>query len=72
MYILSLGLLSAALAAQAIAIPVRADHVVHERRGYVPDSWVKRDRLDPAATLPVRTGMTQQNLDKGYDLLLEV
>lgn len=72
MYILSLGLLSAALAAQAIAIPVQADHVVHERRGYVPDAWVKRDRLDPAATLPVRIGMTQQNLDKGYDLLLEV
>ncbi|KIN00382.1 hypothetical protein OIDMADRAFT_164812 [Oidiodendron maius Zn] len=73
MYILSLGLLlSAALAAQAISIPVRADHVVHERRGYVPDAWVKRDRLDPAATLPVRIGMTQQNLDKGYNLLLEV
>lgn len=72
MYILSLGLLSAALAAQAIAILVQVDHVVHERRGYVPDAWVKRDRLDPAATLPVRIGMTQQNLDKGYDLLLEV
>ena len=71
MYLFSLGLLSA-FATQAIAVPVAAEHVVHERRDNVPDAWVKRDRLDPGATLPVRIGMAQQNLDKGYELLLEV
>jgi hypothetical protein len=71
MHFLSLGLLSA-LAAQAVAVPVAVDHVVHERRDYVPESWVKRSRLEPGATLPVRIGMAQQNLDKGYDMLLEV
>lgn len=71
MYLFSLGFLSA-LATQVIAVPVVADHVVHERRDYVPEAWVKRHRLDPGAILPVRIGMTQQNLDKGYDMLLEV
>lgn len=71
MQFISLGLLSA-LAAQAVAVPVAVDHVVHERRDYVPEAWVKRNRLDPGATLPVRIGMAQQNLDKGYDMLLEV
>lgn len=71
MYISSLVLLSA-FAAQAVAVPVQADHAVHERRDYVPNAWVKRGRLDAAAILPVRIGMTQSNLEKGYDLLLEV
>ena len=71
MYFLSFGLLGA-LAAQTVAVPVTVDHVVHESRSYVPEAWVKRDRLDRGAMLPVRIGMTQQNLDKGYDMLLEV
>jgi hypothetical protein len=71
MYIFSLGILGA-LAAQVAAVPVPAGHVVHERRDYVPDTWAKHDRVDPTTTLPVRIGMTQQNLHKGYDLLLEV
>jgi hypothetical protein len=71
MYIFSLGLLGA-LAAQVVAVPVPAGHVVHERRDYIPDAWAKRYRVDPTTTVPVRIGMTQQNLHKGYDLLLEV
>lgn len=71
MYISNLALLGL-FASQVAAVPVPADHVLHERRGHVPSAWVKRDRLDPSATLPVRIGMSQQNLDKGYDLLLEV
>jgi tripeptidyl-peptidase-1 len=60
-----------ALASQAVAIPFTS-HVVHECRDYVPKSWIKKGRLDGAAQLPVRIGMTQSNLDKGHDLLMEV
>lgn len=60
-----------ALAAVATATPFPSQ-VVHERRDYVPKAWVKRNRIDSGATLPVRIGLTQRNLDKGYDLLMEV
>jgi tripeptidyl-peptidase-1 len=71
MYIINLAVFGV-LASQAVAVPLSASHVVHERREYVPDAWVKRDRLDAAATLPVRIGMTQRNLENGYDMLLDV
>jgi tripeptidyl-peptidase-1 len=61
-----------AITAQAAAIPFQASHVVHERRAFMPKTWVKRDRLDAAIELPVRIGMTQRNLDIGHDLLMEV
>jgi tripeptidyl-peptidase-1 len=47
-------------------------HVVHERRDYVPDAWIKGDRVEGSTGLPVRIGMTQRNLEKGHDLLMEV
>jgi tripeptidyl-peptidase-1 len=56
-----------ALASQAAAV-LFTNHVVHEHRDYVPKSWIKKGRLDGAAELPVRIGMTQSNLDKGHDL----
>jgi tripeptidyl-peptidase-1 len=64
-------ILVGALAPQAAAIPF-TNHVVHERRDYVPKSCIKKGRLDGAAELPVRIGMTQSNLGKGHDLLMEV
>lgn len=60
------------IAAQAAVVPFQASHVVHERRNFKPKAWVKRDRVDAATELPVRIGMTQSNLDKGHDLLMEV
>jgi tripeptidyl-peptidase-1 len=61
-----------ALAVGVTGVPFPAKNVVHERRDHMPKAWVRRDRLDSAAGLPVRIGLTQQNLDKGYDLLMEV
>jgi len=60
------------LAAQVAAVPRPGNHVVHERRDAVPKSWIKRDRLDADAELPVRIGMTQSNLERGHELLMEV
>lgn len=71
MHIFSLAVLSA-FAAQVVAVPHPAKHVVHERRDSTPKTWIKRDRLDATVELPVRIGMTQSNLDKGHDLLMEV
>jgi tripeptidyl-peptidase-1 len=58
-------------ASQTVAIPF-TNHVVHERRDYVPKSWIKKGRLDGAAELTVRISMTQSNLNKGHDLLIKV
>lgn len=71
MHIFALSILSA-LAAQVVAVPHPANHLVHERRDTTPKTWIKRDRLDATVELPVRIGMTQSNLDRGHDLLMEV
>ncbi len=57
---------------EAAAVPFPSSHAVHERRDYVPKTWIKRDRLDASAKLPVRISMTQSNLERGHDLLMEV
>lgn len=71
MHFLTLSVLGA-LAAQAAAVPFPGNHVVHERRDNVPKAWTKHAPVDAAAELPVRIGLTQRNLDQGYDLLMEV
>lgn len=71
MHFSSLAILGA-IAAQAAAVPFQSSHIVHERRDFVPKAWAKRDRLEASAELPVRIGMTQRNLDKGHDFLMEV
>jgi tripeptidyl-peptidase-1 len=71
MHFLTLCVLGA-LAAQTVAVPHPANHVVHERRDATSKAWIKRDRLAATVELPVRIGMTQSNLDKGHDLLMEV
>lgn len=60
------------LAASAAAVPFSSTHVVHERREAVPKAWTKRGRVEGTFDLPIRVGMTQSNLHKGHDLLLEV
>ena len=62
----------AALAANSVVAPSpHSPHVLHERRD-LETSWVKRDALEEDFTLPMRIGLTQNNLDKGHDWLLEV
>ncbi|KAI4154970.1 MAG: hypothetical protein LQ340_001318, partial [Diploschistes diacapsis] len=69
----SLFVATAALAAVAAAAPTApASHVVHEKRDALPRNWVKRSRLEGNVKLPMRVGLTQSNLHKGDDLLMEV
>jgi tripeptidyl-peptidase-1 len=51
-------------------IPVT--HTVHEKRDFTPTRWIKRDRIHSHVTLPVRIGLTQSNLDRGYEFLMDM
>jgi tripeptidyl-peptidase-1 len=64
--------LIATLAILAEAVPTTSRYVVHEERASQGLDWVKRSRVEPSAVLPMRIGLTQTNLHKGYDLLMEV
>ncbi|KAJ6000713.1 Aorsin [Penicillium waksmanii] len=64
----------AVLAAAALsgAAPAPVKHVLHEKREERSLDWVKGDRVESNAILPVRIGLTQNNLEKGYDYLMDV
>ncbi|OQD85399.1 hypothetical protein PENANT_c010G10600 [Penicillium antarcticum] len=63
--------LALAIAALSGAVPAPMKHVLHEKRGQHAD-WVKGERIKRDSVLPVRIGLTQNNLDKGDALLMEV
>jgi hypothetical protein len=66
------GLVFVAVAAFAAAVPAPVSrHEIHEKRTISPD-WVKRDRVHQDVKLPMRIGLTQSNLDRGYDYLMDV
>ena len=46
-------------------------HARHERRDDISD-WVKRDAVPADFILPMRIALTQGNLDKGHDMLMDV
>lgn len=50
----------------------RANYVIHEKRAIEPVDWVKSDRLPADKILPMRFGLTQQNLDKLEEMLMAV
>ncbi|TAQ88300.1 hypothetical protein B7494_g3398 [Chlorociboria aeruginascens] len=51
---------------------VPESHVVHEKRDVTTSIWVKRERIAADVLLPMRIGLTQRNLEQGYDLLMDV
>ena len=61
-----------AFAACSYAAPHPASHVVHEKRHFTPSQWTKRDRIPSEAILPMRIGLTQNNLENGHDFLMDV
>ncbi|KAB8346134.1 hypothetical protein FH972_023180 [Carpinus fangiana] len=58
------------LAVGAIAAP--AGHVLHEKREFLSANWQKKHAIESRALMPMRIGLTQQNLDQGHDLLMDV
>lgn len=63
-----------ALLGLAVAAPTEQvrRHVLHETRDTSSANWVKRDRVHGEVKLPMRIGLTQNNLEKGHDLLMEM
>lgn len=64
--------IAASLLAGASASPLATSHVVHEKRHALPYGWVRREALDSREVLPMRIALTQSNMDKGHDWLMDV
>jgi tripeptidyl-peptidase-1 len=64
--------LALAIAALSEAVPAPIKHVLHEKRERHGLDWVKGDRVEGDAVLPVRIGLTQNNLGNGYEYLMDV
>ncbi|KAH6681702.1 peptidase S8/S53 domain-containing protein [Halenospora varia] len=60
------------LFAVAAAVPASLKHVLHEKRDVPASDWVKSGRVEADAILPMRIGLTQTNLNNGYDYLMDV
>lgn len=71
MFVLKLGIF-AAVVAFSNAAPASIKHALHEKRQAPSSDWVKVARIESTAILPIRIGLTQSNLEKGHDFLMEV
>ena len=60
------------IAALIAATPAPVNHVVHEKRTTESSDWKKGPRLEKGAIVPMKIGLTQTNLEKGYDYLMDV
>lgn len=55
------------------SVPTREPaYALHEKRTSVPRLWARGDRLNGDDILPVRIGLTQNNLDDGHLHLMDV
>lgn len=54
------------------AAPSAKNLVLHEKRNGAPYQWTKRTRADPNELLPVRIGLTQSNLHRAEEYILDV
>ena len=60
-----------ALIASAAAAP-SFNHVLHEKRDRLPPGWGQAREIDAKTILPMKIGLTQGNLDKADEYLMEV
>jgi tripeptidyl-peptidase-1 len=61
------------LVACASAAPTTRTSSLHERRELGATHWIARDiKLNKDAVIPMSIGLTQQNLDRGYQFLMDV
>ena len=60
-----------ALIASAVAAP-SLNHVLHEKRDRLPLGWGQAEELDGMTVLPMKIALTQSNLDKADEFLMDV
>lgn len=68
----SLIALSALAFSLCDAATVPNTHTLHEKRDATSSGWVKRNRVHPLTIMPVRIGLAQSNLERGYGYILDV
>lgn len=56
----------------AATSPIGNTHSLHEKRSEIPPGWERLDTLDRRAVLPLKIGLAQSNLDKGWEWLNDV
>ena len=61
-------------AAYTAALPAHTPYVVHEKRSTQTEKWSRRSdiKLNRDAVIPMSFGLTQRNLENGYDFLMDV
>lgn len=70
---LSLLTVIGGLVAQTIAAPAPVSHIIHEKRDIDSSTWIVSDiKLRRDAIIPVSIGLTQRNLEYGYEFLMDV
>ncbi|KAG9240127.1 Pro-kumamolisin, activation domain-containing protein [Calycina marina] len=62
----------ASFAAVCNAAPTPTPYTIHEKRSGSPRKWSRGERVERDSILPVRIGLTQNNLDDGYHHLMDV
>ncbi|KAL8744209.1 MAG: hypothetical protein Q9190_003516 [Brigantiaea leucoxantha] len=60
-----------AFAAAALSLP-SANHVLLEKRNRLPPGWRQHEKLEGSEVLPMKIALTQSNLDKAEEYLLDV
>ena len=60
-----------ALVANVIAAP-SAPHVQHEKRDFLPPGWERHEKIASHEVLPMRIALSQSNLDKADEYLMDV
>jgi tripeptidyl-peptidase-1 len=65
---------ASSFAAYAAAAPAASPYVVHEKRATQSNKWSRRRdiKLNRDAVIPMSFGLTQQNIENGYDFLMDV
>lgn len=62
-----------ALIVSASAAPTAVPYVLHEKRQSDDLKWAPSDiKIDSRTVFPLSIGLTQRNLDKGHDYLMDV
>lgn len=50
----------------------QSTHTLHQKRDSSVSRWTRRSRIEPSAMIPIRIALTQSDLHKGHDWLMDV
>ena len=68
-----IGILLGSLAAFSLGVPSTRYEVHQKRDGRIASQWTRRDvKLSPRSVIPISIALSQRNLDKGDDFLMDV